>query len=202
MPKPRVNEKAIAAMEKKAAHQREVEAKKRAELEAIEAKEWEKGAFFLMNSSLSSLNFLIAFFHHDPGAKTKTKREIELEKRALKNAKKQESEELLAIEEQNMKKKNSKSKSGNPLLDLKPKYKPIQPARGKEKQAQKKQEKIEKEFEDKQKATGANVESFAASNIDDALDILSGGSGSSDIRGSKKDTPIIDKHPERRAKAA
>ncbi|KAG0231777.1 hypothetical protein BGX31_005365 [Mortierella sp. GBA43] len=110
------------------------------------------------------------------------KKELEEQKRQEQLAKKREAQRALEEEEKTLKSKPSKAVTGE------------------EKKAIKKTQKVEA-FSEEVKP----VEEFSASNIDDALDLLSltgssGGSGSTNVTtGKGKD---IDRHPERRFKAA
>jgi hypothetical protein len=115
----------------------------------------------------------------EKGTKGKNKRDIKRtndeEKKKTATAKKQEAQALLAAEEQSL----------GHLKPVKKPPKPIPVPRGSEKVALKRQEKFESsvvEFE--------SCGSFGASNIDDALNLLENKSGN------------VDKHPERRVKAA
>ncbi|KAF9080661.1 hypothetical protein BGX29_006397 [Mortierella sp. GBA35] len=111
------------------------------------------------------------------------KKEAEEQKRQEQLAKKREAQKALEEEEKGLKSK------------------PAKPLKGEEKKAIKKTQKVE--------AFGAEVkvvEEFSASNIDDALDLLTltgpgtGGAGQAAITtGKGKD---VDRHPERRFKAA
>ncbi|KAG0248045.1 hypothetical protein BG011_000593 [Mortierella polycephala] len=111
------------------------------------------------------------------------KKEQEEQKRQEQLAKKREAARALEEEEKSIKSK------------------PMKPIKGEEKKAIKKTQKVEA-FGEQTKV----VEAFSASNIDDALDLLSltgsstGGSGQAPITtGKGKD---VDRHPERRFKAA
>ncbi|KAG0365292.1 hypothetical protein BC939DRAFT_441609 [Gamsiella multidivaricata] len=111
------------------------------------------------------------------------KKEAEEQKRQELLAKKREAQRALEEEEKTLKSKPSK------------------PVKGEEKKAVKKAQKVEA-FSSETKP----VEEFSASNIDDALDLLTltgpstGGSGQAPITtGKGKD---VDRHPERRFKAA
>jgi hypothetical protein len=161
MPK-KVNSKAVAANERKAAHQASVDAAKSAQKEAAEAAEWSKGA------------------------KGKAKKDEEAEKKAAARARKEAAAAALEEEEKSIK-------------SAKPAKAP--PARGSAKQAAKKQDRLEGSFNADAKATGAGLEHFVASNLDDAIDLLeSANTPVSLSTGAAKD--VLDKHPERRAKAA
>ncbi|KAF9415762.1 hypothetical protein BGZ94_010400 [Podila epigama] len=115
------------------------------------------------------------------GSKT-NKKEADEQKRQEQLAKKREAAKALEEEEKSLKSK------------------PLKPIKGEEKKAVKKATK-----NDAFTAEKKVVEEFSASNIDDALDLLSltgssGGPGSSAITtGKGKD---VDRHPERRFKAA
>ncbi|KAG0223933.1 hypothetical protein BGW41_005283 [Actinomortierella wolfii] len=115
------------------------------------------------------------------GAKT-NKKEAEEQKRQEALARKKEAQRLLEEEEKSLKGKAPK------------------PARGEEKKAAKRTVKAEASTKEVKV-----IEEFSASNIDDALDLLSltgsgaTGSGSNITTGKGKD---IDRHPERRFKAA
>ncbi|KAI8603569.1 DUF1014-domain-containing protein, partial [Dissophora ornata] len=111
------------------------------------------------------------------------KKEAEEQKRQEQLAKKREAQRVLEEEEKTLKSK------------------PAKPVKGEEKKAVKKTQKVEA-FASEVKV----VEEFSASNIDDALDLLTltgsstGGSGQAPITtGKGKD---VDRHPERRFKAA
>ncbi|KAF9099109.1 hypothetical protein BGX27_000667 [Mortierella sp. AM989] len=111
------------------------------------------------------------------------KKEAEEQKRQEQLAKKREAQRVLEEEEKSLKSK------------------PTKPVKGEEKKAVKKAQKVEA-FSSEVKP----VEEFSASNIDDALDLLTltgsstGGSGQAPITtGKGKD---VDRHPERRFKAA
>ncbi|KAF9362572.1 hypothetical protein BGX34_005871 [Mortierella sp. NVP85] len=109
------------------------------------------------------------------------KKEAEEQKRQEQLAKKREAQRALEEEEKGLKSK------------------PARPVKGEEKKAVKKTQKAEA-FSKEVKA----VEEFSASNIDDALDVLSltgssvGGSSSVTAGRGKE----VDRHPERRVKAA
>ncbi|KAL1923882.1 60S ribosomal uL16 domain-containing protein [Calcarisporiella thermophila] len=149
------NTKVTAAKEKKAAHKAEVDARKAAEREAKEAREW------------------------SVGAKNTSKKEEEAAKRAEKLAKKKEAASLLASEEKEI----AKSK---PLL---------RPVKGEEKKALKKQaQHAEVSFAKR------TIPEFSASNIDDALDLLENATETS--ASAQQKISGIDRHPERRFKAA
>ncbi|KAJ3088543.1 hypothetical protein HK102_008515 [Quaeritorhiza haematococci] len=109
------------------------------------------------------------------GAKDTKRKELEEQKRKEALAKKAEREALLAAEEKEIAK-------AKPIL------------KGAEKQAQKRTLKIESIARE----LGSHVEEFSASNIDDALDLLTlatEGTGA-------KSTDNIERHPERRMKSA
>ncbi|KAI8377535.1 uncharacterized protein BYT42DRAFT_605200 [Radiomyces spectabilis] len=108
------------------------------------------------------------------GAKGKNKKEAEAEKKAAALAKKQEAARQLAEEEKELSK-----------------FKPT--AKGSDKKAAKKSAKVEADSHARR-----TIPEFSASNIDDAIDLLSlNDDGSGPVKA--KD---IEKHPERRFKAA
>ncbi|KAJ1650738.1 hypothetical protein IWQ61_008532 [Dispira simplex] len=163
-----------AAKDRKAKAQAEKDNEKRAAQAAKEAAEWSKGA------------------------KKTDRKEAEMAKRAEKLAKKQEAAKLLQEEEKELGK-------------AKPALKPTarKPATGAAKIAQKKTAKVET-FQQENKAPEA---SYSARNIDDALDLLdivhAPGGDTESTTGATSPKPrtsttnvVIDRHPERRHKAA
>jgi hypothetical protein len=117
--------------------------------------------------------------HCFAGSKGKGKKEADAEKKAAAAAKKAEAAALLAQEEKD-------------LAANKP-VKAAKPVKGADKAAAKKTEKAEAYSQ-----RAASVEEFAASNLDDALDMLSVATASSQSAQQQQ----LDRHPERRAKAA
>ncbi|KAJ1962205.1 hypothetical protein IWQ62_003605 [Dispira parvispora] len=168
------NSKVTAAKDRKAKAQAEKDKEKRAAQESKESAAW------------------------SAGAKKLDKKEAEMAKRAEKLARKQEAAKLLQEEEKQLGK-------------TKPALKPTarKPATGAAKIAQKKAAKVET-FQQENKAPEA---SYSARNIDDALDLLDiVHAPSGDVEPTPGDTSpkpkastanvAIDRHPERRHKAA
>ncbi|CAG8458357.1 1637_t:CDS:2 [Diversispora eburnea] len=122
------------------------------------------------------------------GAKDISKKEIQKQKKEAQLAKKMEAARILEQEEKELSK-----------------FKPIINATGEEKKAMKRTQKHEKVSIEKRE-----IPEFSASNIDDALDLLSIATDPSAMGGSSNITSAlnsnskvtIDRHPERRFKAA
>ncbi|KAI3643435.1 hypothetical protein MP228_012990 [Amoeboaphelidium protococcarum] len=180
MPPKKGNSKAEAAKAKKEANQQQKDAQKAQLREQEEASKWESGA----------------------DTKRSNKAAAEAQKKAELQARKAKAKKLLEEEESQLKATAAASgSSGNKKAGA--------VTRGSAKAAAKKQQKVEQQQVEQQ---ALNVEEFAATNIDDALDLLdvaatttSGGASS----GGKKQqfktgsgVTEIEKHPERRAKAA
>eukprot|EP00158_Paraphelidium_tribonemae_P001685 Partr_v1_DN24681_c0_g1_i5_m59492 putative Coiled-coil domain-containing protein len=127
------------------------------------------------------------------GAKGKSKRDSDAEKKADAAARKAELAAQLAEEEASIKSKAPKFKEPPPT-----KAPPI--LRGADKAAAKKAEKFEIHATEAEKK-GSQVE-LAASNIDDALDLLTAAAIPSGDAAVSTKTIDIEKHPERRVKAA
>ncbi|KAJ2125808.1 hypothetical protein IW147_000579 [Coemansia sp. RSA 720] len=166
------NTKVAAANDRKAQVKAEKDAKTRKAKEDKEAKEWQVGA-------------------------EKTgKKDEQAAKRLEKLARKAEADKLLAAEN----KINASSKPSRPLTKLAPKAKPVVAARGAEKKAAvKAQEQAEAEELNKP------VQQFQARNIDDALSLMEAvndGATEAGQPASAKKSALIDRHPERRFKAA
>ncbi|KAJ1805672.1 hypothetical protein LPJ75_005252, partial [Coemansia sp. RSA 2598] len=168
-----------AAKEKKAAAQSEKDAKKRAEKDAQEAAEWSKGA------------------------KKGGKKEEQEAKRLEKLAKKKEAEKLLQAEEKDIS-ASTRGKTGPAKLTPAQSKRAAPALRGTEKKAAAKEAEIAKA-----EAANQPVEQFQARNIDDIIDVLENINddvsnvaidGSSAKKGGIAAT--VDRHPERRAKAA
>ncbi|KAJ1964028.1 hypothetical protein H4R35_007182 [Dimargaris xerosporica] len=175
------NTKVTAAKDRKAKAQAEQDAKKRADAERREAAEWAKGA------------------------RDASRKEAELAKKAEKLAKKKEADELLKQEELAISKSKRKPKPPT-ATSTKPKT-----AVGSDKVAQRRTEKVEQY----QKDTVQPVASYSASNIDDALDLMTVVNSPSathqadhlrDPADKSKPASMggteLDRHPERRHKAA
>ncbi|KAJ1912748.1 hypothetical protein H4219_005487 [Mycoemilia scoparia] len=183
-----------AAKEKKAAHKAEVDKQKSLEKEREIAQEWSKGA------------------------KRGGKKEEQEAKRAEKLAKKKEAQDLLKDEEKVLSKISGKGGSVGKKIDrvaLPTKKSPSSsgvstPIRGAEKAAAKKQAAHESKI-----VAQEPVEEFAARNIDDAIELMDsvslskGGADNSITQarigaslGETTTAAAIDRHPERRAKAA
>lgn len=183
------NSKAAAARERKEAHQATVDAKARQEKEKQEAAEW------------------------SVGSRGKSHAELEKEKRAEQLARKQAAAAELAAEESEIAAKSaSQSKRSNASgskSDIgKKKQVPafllagLGGSRGADKVAAKKEQQ-QREAE----TLHAPVEELTASNLDDALallDLTSGGGGAVSTGGKTRVVGggQIDRHPERRVKAA
>ncbi|KAI3633319.1 hypothetical protein MIR68_008266 [Amoeboaphelidium protococcarum] len=179
MPPKKGNSKAEAAKAKKEANQQQKDAQKAQLREQEEASKWESGA----------------------DTKRSNKAAAEAQKKAELQARKAEAKKLLEEEESQLKATAAAGSSGSKKAGV--------VTRGSAKAAAKKQQKVEQKQVEQQ---ALNVEEFAATNIDDALDLLdvaatttSGGASS----GGKKQqfktgsgVTEIEKHPERRAKAA
>ncbi|KAJ2800708.1 hypothetical protein H4R21_003070 [Coemansia helicoidea] len=168
------NTKVKAAKEKKAEAKAEKDAKVQKKKDADEAQQWQAGA--------------------KQGGK---KEDLEA-KRLEKLARKKEADALLAAEN----KDNAKAKAPRgPAHSVKPAA-----VRGAEKKAAARAEKVAAAADEQP----AQVETFAASNIDDALSLLDAidmaadvpadGAAGATSRPVKAD--LVDRHPERRAKAA
>ncbi|KAI8320509.1 DUF1014-domain-containing protein [Martensiomyces pterosporus] len=175
------NSKVTAAKEKKAAAQAVKDSKKRAEKEAKDAAEW------------------------TVGSKKNDKKEQQEAKRLEKLAKKKEAEDLLREENKGIA-KSMKAKTGPPKLA--PANQPGRPApalRGSEKKAAAKETSMQQT-----EAANRPVETFAAQNIDDALELLdtinTDSAPGAAIGGAQAKkggaAALVDRHPERRAKAA
>ncbi|KAJ2594772.1 hypothetical protein GGF39_004088 [Coemansia sp. RSA 1721] len=173
------NSKVAAAKEKKAAAQAEKDAKKRSEKEAQEAVEWSKGA------------------------KKGGKKEDQEAKRLEKLAKKKEAEKALQEEDKDIS-KSTKGKTGPPKLTPAQNKRPVPVLRGTDKKVAAKEAAVAQ-------AENANrpVEQYQARNVDDIIDVLENINddapnvaidGSSAKKGGIAAT--VDRHPERRAKAA
>ncbi|KAJ2720229.1 hypothetical protein GGI07_004750 [Coemansia sp. Benny D115] len=138
------------------------------------------------------------------GAKDDSKRENAEAKRLAKLAEKEAAKKLLEEEEKRIA-KESKGKGSNPKLtsSLPARRAPV--LRGAEKKAAEREAAVERDGQ-----ANRAVETFAASNIDDALDLLdninAGGQAAATIDGSQAKkggvAAAVDRHPERRAKAA
>lgn len=113
------------------------------------------------------------------GSKQNSKKAAEDEKKRQAQARKNEAAALLAAEEKEL-----------------AKFKPKAPVKGEAKKA----EKIAQKVENFTKSLKQDVEEFSASNIDDALDLLTLDTPSTASASNGGDK--IDRHPERRAKAA
>ncbi|KAH8554425.1 hypothetical protein BGW37DRAFT_484795 [Umbelopsis sp. PMI_123] len=113
------------------------------------------------------------------GSKGKSKKDADAEKKAAAAAKKAEAAKLLAEEEKEL-----------------GKTKPIKPLKGEDKKAAKKSSAINSDSQARRV-----IPEFSASNLDDAIDLLSlDGPGGGAAGGPKNKD--IEKHPERRFKAA
>ncbi|KAJ1958526.1 hypothetical protein EC988_000249, partial [Linderina pennispora] len=168
------NSKVTAAKEKKAATQAVKDSKKRAEQEAKDSAAWAVGS------------------------KKNDKKAEQEAKRLEKLARKQEADALLAAENKSIA-SSLKGKTGPAKLGP---AKPVRPARGAEKKAEAKSAAVHSAAE-----ASKPVESFAARNIDDALDLMSSIGDEPVATGgaqAKKGgvAALVDRHPERRAKAA
>ncbi|TPX35720.1 hypothetical protein SmJEL517_g02020 [Synchytrium microbalum] len=114
------------------------------------------------------------------GAKGSNKKELAEQKRLEELNKKKEREALLAAEEKELSKKPTK---------------PIKELRGPDKVAARKTQQVERA------GSSDAIEEFSASNVDDALDLLTiSGAGSSSSGGRANEA--VERHPERRVKAA
>ncbi|KAJ1887138.1 hypothetical protein LPJ66_009271 [Kickxella alabastrina] len=184
MPKkfPVENSKVSAAKERKAAAQAEKDSQKRLDKEAKDSAEWNKGA------------------------KQGGKKEDQEAKRLERLAKKQEADALLRAEEREIEKSAAAKTGPAKLAPVQPKRQPV--LRGAEKKAAAKEAAIE-EIEHVHRP----METFAASNIDDALDLFDNihistnddeAAAAVDGAQARKSGmgAVIDRHPERRAKAA
>ncbi|GAB5588210.1 hypothetical protein Unana1_03110 [Umbelopsis nana] len=113
------------------------------------------------------------------GAKGKSKKDADAEKKAAAAAKKAEAARLLAEEEKEL-----------------AKSKPTKPLKGEEKKAAKKSSVVNNDSQARRV-----IPEFSASNLDDAIDLLTlDGPGSGSAGGPKNKD--VEKHPERRFKAA
>ncbi|PVU94880.1 hypothetical protein BB559_002894 [Furculomyces boomerangus] len=170
------NTKVSAAKEKKSLVQEEKTKKKAAEMEKKEAEIW------------------------SVGSKKTNKKDSEEAKKLEKAEKKKQLEELLKKEEQELLKSAPKKQPAKLFPTV---NKPV--ARGTEKKAVAKEEKIVLESQ-----TAIPIESYGASGIDNALDLFdtlkidstSPGSGPVRIDKGSAISNLIDRHPERRHKAA
>ncbi|KAG2178740.1 hypothetical protein INT43_001586 [Umbelopsis isabellina] len=113
------------------------------------------------------------------GSKGKSKKDQDAEKKAAVAAKKAEAAKQLAEEEKEL-----------------AKTKPAKPLKGEEKKAAKKSSAVNKDSQARRV-----IPEFSASNLDDALDLLAiDGPGAGAVGGAKNKE--VEKHPERRFKAA
>ncbi|OMH82201.1 Coiled-coil domain-containing protein [Zancudomyces culisetae] len=129
------------------------------------------------------------------GAKDISKKEVEQAKKLERLNKKKEAEDLLRKEESEL----AKSTVKRPPPKLTPKTASAI-SRGDNKKALKKEQEIHTAALDHKP-----VESFAASGIDDALDLLdvvNVSASSTSTKGPSSSNTLIDRHPERRHKAA
>ena len=133
---------------------------------------------------------------------------VSVEKKAQLRARKAENAALLEAEDSDIKPKKTAAKGpkldpDNPLMLAAKKKAANGPLRGADKVAAKKAEKVEQRGKEIDKfgsaRSSAATEEFAASNIDDALDLMNLATTSSSTAQASN---AIERHPERRAKAA